>query len=82
MGTAIVALAAGALATQLPAAPATGSGDGLDFSGIERAVAPGDDFFRYANGAWLAATEIPPDRSSYGADDIVDERTLQAHRRG
>jgi hypothetical protein len=40
-------------------------------------VAPGDDFFRYANGAWLAATEIPPDRSSYGAGAIVDERTLE-----
>lgn len=77
VGTAIAALAAGALAAQLPAAGAADNRDALDLSGIERAVAPGDDFFRYANGAWLAATEIPPDRSSYGADDIVDERTLQ-----
>jgi putative endopeptidase len=28
---------------------------------------PGDDFFAYANGAWLATTEIPADRSSWGA---------------
>ncbi|MEJ7805720.1 MAG: M13 family metallopeptidase N-terminal domain-containing protein, partial [Telluria sp.] len=30
-------------------------------------VLPGDDFFAYANGDWLAKTEIPADRSSWGA---------------
>ncbi|HEX8784159.1 MAG TPA: hypothetical protein VF764_12345, partial [Steroidobacteraceae bacterium] len=33
---------------------------GLDFAGIDATVAPGDDFFRFANGRWLATTEIPP----------------------
>jgi predicted metalloendopeptidase len=61
----------------LPVTAASGAPGGPDLAGIDRAVAPGDDFFRYANGAWLAATEIPPDRSSYGAGAIVDERTLQ-----
>ena len=69
--------AACALAAALPVTPASGAPGGTDLAGIDRAVAPGDDFFRYANGAWLAATEIPPDRSSYGAGAIVDERTLQ-----
>jgi predicted metalloendopeptidase len=50
---------------------------GLDFAGIDRAVAPGEDFFRYANGAWLAATQIPPDRSSYGTGSMLTELTLQ-----
>ena len=69
--------AACALAAALPVTAASGAPGGPDLGGIDRAVAPGDDFFRYANGAWLAATEIPPDRSSYGAGAIVDERTLQ-----
>jgi predicted metalloendopeptidase len=29
---------------------------------MDRAVKPGDDFHRYANGGWLKRTEIPPDR--------------------
>ncbi|MGN6453581.1 MAG: M13 family peptidase, partial [Steroidobacteraceae bacterium] len=55
---------------------AANTGDkGLDFAGIDRAVAPGDDFFRYANGSWLAKTEIPPDRSSWGTAAELDELT-------
>ena len=29
---------------------------------------PGDDFFRYGNGAWYDRARIPPDRSSTGVD--------------
>ena len=29
------------------------------------AVRPGDDFYRYANGAWLSATSLPAGRSRY-----------------
>src|SRR5213082_2292564 len=36
-----------------------------------------DDFFRYANGNWLKATEIPPDRSSYGTSAMLAELTTQ-----
>ncbi|AVR95873.1 M13 family metallopeptidase [Pseudoduganella armeniaca] len=38
-------------------------------------VLPGDDFYTYANGAWLAATTIPPDRDGWGADYAVSEET-------
>ena len=48
---------------------------GIDLAGIDRSVAPGDDFFKYANGAWIEATEIPPDRSSWGVSGVVDELT-------
>ena len=41
-------------------------------------VLPGDDFFTYANGDWLARTEIPADRSSWGAfaqmAEVTNER--------
>jgi putative endopeptidase len=36
-------------------------------------VNPGDDFFSYANGKWVAETEIPADKSSYGAAYILHE---------
>lgn len=39
------------------------------------AVQPGDDFFGYVNGAWLAQTEIPADRSAWGATAIMAEQT-------
>lgn len=53
---------------------------GLDTAGLDRTVAPGDDFFRYANGAWLKATEIPADRASWGIDPQLTELTAQRTR--
>ncbi|HEU4373678.1 MAG TPA: M13 family metallopeptidase, partial [Telluria sp.] len=38
---------------------------------------PGDDFFTYANREWLAKTEIPADRSSWGAFASIAEDTNQ-----
>ena len=49
----------------------------IDVAGMDRSVKPGDDFFAYANGSWLKETEIPADRSSYGAGAILDELTNQ-----
>src|ERR1700741_4841663 len=34
----------------------------LDLGAANPAVRPGDDFFEYCNGAWLARTDIPPDK--------------------
>jgi predicted metalloendopeptidase len=69
------ATAALLLSAALTAAVPANTASGLDLAGIERAVIPGDDFFRYANGAWIAKTEIPPDRASFGVDAIVEELT-------
>ncbi len=41
------------------------------------ATLPGDDFFTYANSDWLAKTEIPADRSSWGAFASIAEDTNQ-----
>jgi putative endopeptidase len=35
---------------------------GIAVANIDRSVKPGDDFYQYANGAWIKRTEIPPDR--------------------
>jgi len=48
---------------------------GLDTAGMDRSVKPGDNFFYYANGTWLKQTDIPSDRSSYGAGAILVELT-------
>jgi putative endopeptidase len=50
---------------------------GIDVSGMDRSVKPGDDFFAYANGTWIKETEIPADRSSYSSGAILDELTNQ-----
>src|ERR1051325_8157675 len=44
---------------------------GIDIAGIDKTVKPGDDFFGYANGGWYKATEIPADRTSFGAFDVI-----------
>jgi len=38
-------------------------------------VKPGDDFYRYANGGWLARVAIPADRHMYDTRAILAERT-------
>ena len=55
--------------------PTPSASPGLDLSGIDRGVRPGEDFFAHANGAWLKATEIPADRAAYGVGGVVTELT-------
>ena len=50
---------------------------GPDLAGMDVKVVPGDDFYAYANGGWIKATEIPADRSSYGSAAILTELTAQ-----
>jgi len=46
---------------------------GFDVAGMDRNVAPGDSFYRYANGNWDRTTEIPADRSNYGMFIVLDD---------
>src|SRR6185503_2241902 len=46
---------------------------GFDAAGMDRSVAPGDSFYRFANGNWDRATEIPADRSNYGMFTVLDD---------
>ncbi len=46
---------------------------GVDLSGMDRSVKPGDDFFRYVNGKWAEETQIPPDKTSVGAFQILGD---------
>jgi putative endopeptidase len=40
---------------------------------IDKSVKPGDDFFMYANGAWLKKNPIPGAYSSWGIGNVVEE---------
>ena len=54
---------------------------GVDLSGMDKTVNPGDDFFRYINGAWYDKAVIPPDRTSTGAFvdlDVESEDRVRA----
>jgi len=46
---------------------------GFDLSGMDTSVRPGDDFYKFANGAWDARTVIPSDRTRYGNFDKLAE---------
>ena len=59
--------------SKVRASASPSSTDGVDLVGMDRSIRPGDNFFAYANGAWLKATKIPPDRSSYGVDARLSE---------
>ena len=50
----------------------------LDPKNMDTSVKPGDDFFRYANGAWIKRTEIPPEYSRWGAFNELIERNSDA----
>jgi putative endopeptidase len=40
---------------------------GIETQYFDSSVRPQDDFYQYVNGKWLATTDIPADRPSYGA---------------
>jgi len=59
-----------------PAAPRYGTW-GVDLSAVDKAVAPGDDFDGYVNGAWNKRTEIPADQASISSFYDIYNLTLE-----
>jgi len=48
---------------------------GIDLTAMDPAVRPGDDFYRYVNGHWLATVTIPADQASWGTFAILAEKS-------
>ncbi|MDR2216601.1 MAG: M13 family metallopeptidase [Nevskiaceae bacterium] len=48
---------------------------GVDLANRDEAVKPGDDFFDYANGKWLASFQMPADKARFGAFDQLAEQS-------
>jgi putative endopeptidase len=68
LATAAVGVAYGASPTATPAAKPDVVADHIDTS-----VNPGDDFFQFANGAWLKAHPIPAEESQWGIGQVVQD---------
>jgi putative endopeptidase len=59
--------------SKAPAQPSTAAQvppallSGIDVQYFDQGVRPQDDLYRHVNGKWLANTEIPADKASYGS---------------
>jgi putative endopeptidase len=58
-------------------APAQATPVAVAEDGVDPRVAPGDDFFAFANGEWLAKTQIPAGKSRWGARDEIAARAAR-----
>jgi predicted metalloendopeptidase len=58
-------------AAPAPAVPAQVSG--VLLQNFDRTVRPQDDLYRFVNGTWLKNTEIPADKSNYGAFTVLSD---------
>ncbi|HEX4295534.1 MAG TPA: M13 family metallopeptidase [Rhizomicrobium sp.] len=74
------AAALAAIAVATTAVAAQNDGHGIDLAGIDHSVAPGDDFYQYANGAWIKTAVIPPDRAVDGPGSVLIEKTRERVR--
>ncbi len=86
VGAGAVSFAAlGAVVWQNAAVAATGKPVlgrwGIELDAMDRAVKPGDDFFRHVGGTWMKNTQIPPDRSRWGSFDILQAKSEEDVRR-
>jgi putative endopeptidase len=53
---------------------------GIQIADMDASVRPQDDLFQHANGTWLRQVQIPNDRSRYGVDTMMVERSLGQQR--
>jgi predicted metalloendopeptidase len=53
---------------------------GIDLQYIDDSVRAQDNFYRHTNGKWLETTEIPADKSTYGAFSILGDRSKEQLR--
>jgi putative endopeptidase len=60
---------------EAPPAKAALGAFGIDLANQDTAVKPGDDFFKYANGKWLATFQLPADKARFGAFDELGDKS-------
>jgi hypothetical protein len=67
-----------AFAFAAPVAPAQATAaetHGIAVANMDPSVKPGDNFYLYANGGWIARTEIPADRAGIGVFSTLADRS-------
>ena len=50
----------------------------IDTLALDRTVSPRTDFYRFANGGWMASHPLPPEYSRYGSFDVLSEEARDA----
>ncbi len=70
-----LALAACKASDDLDDARGSGTEIGIALNAMDKTIKPGDDFYAYANGAWMRATAIPADKAMVGSHSFADETT-------
>jgi putative endopeptidase len=77
-GVLIVSVLFAAVAFAQPAGKPQYGAWGFDTDGADLKTKPGDDFFRYANGAWLDRVQIPADKAAtslrLAMSDLTEQR--------
>ena len=63
------------LATRMLSLQTSMDKPGIDVAGMDRSVSPGENFYDYANGTWMADTELPAGYPVYGSFDEAADRT-------
>jgi putative endopeptidase len=61
--------------TVLAQQAATPDHHGIDTSWMDTSVKPGDDFYHFADGAWIKRTDIPADRSNMTIFGLLADRS-------
>jgi putative endopeptidase len=54
---------------------------GVDVAGMDPSRKPWEDFYQYANGKWIAETDIPPDRPSVYVFTLLAKRNREELRK-
>jgi putative endopeptidase len=73
---ALAGCGAGESAAPLPELPKPAIGTfGIDLTAMDRSVKPGDDFYRYVNGAWVSTFTMPADKARYGVFDALRDKS-------
>ena len=67
----------GAVDAPAPSAKPQYGAAGFDAAGKDPHTKAGDDFFRFANGAWIDRTEIPADKPAYSLRAAITDLTEQ-----
>ncbi len=60
-----------------PAQTAAPLAHGINIANMDTSVRPGDDFYTFANGGFVARTKLPPDRATIGVFTVLSDLSFE-----
>lgn len=51
--------------------------NGIDLGNLDTTIAPGKDFFQYANGGWIKKNPMPEEYSRWGAFEVLNKKNKE-----